>query len=410
MSKDKLSESAVYPSKNWLAPTIFIITAIAWLSASSSFLQGLLNKIATNNIETFFVWSATFLAVTFSILVGAFFSDKFHLRSRFLLVWTTTGIMVSFMPLIDIKNTLDILLLSSFFVATWGFGLPACMAYFADNTIIEKRAKIGGAILFLSILLGAVSRVLLASEDNITCSFYLACLMASNLIAFPMMRSYKGNNTEKKASSSFVTILKEKSFILYLVPWTLFVLVNDLFAPIATMVQGEEFVYSITIAGTVLAGVFSILGGFFADLIGRRPVVIIGFVLLGLGYAVLGIFPLSLFSWYFYTIVDSIAWGMLFAIFLITLWGDLAGNKSSEKYYALGLIPFAFSNFVGLTAGPSIADVVPTYAIFSFVAIFLFLAVLPLMYAPETLPEKKIRERELKQYIEKAKKVKEKYA
>jgi hypothetical protein len=33
-----------------------------------------------------------------------------------------------------------------------------------------------------------------------------------------------------------------------------------------------------------------------------------------------------------------------------------------------------------------------------------------LLYAPETLPEKKIRERELKQYIENAKKVKEKYA
>jgi len=31
------------------------------------------------------------------------------------------------------------------------------------------------------------------------------------------------------------------------------------------------------------------------------------------------------------------------------------------------------------------------------------------MFAPETLPEKKIRERELKKYIEKAKKVKEKY-
>jgi len=37
------------------------------------------------------------------------------------------------------------------------------------------------------------------------------------------------------------------------------------------------------------------------------------------------------------------------------------------------------------------------------------LAVIPLMYAPETLPEKKIRERELKGYIDKAKKVKEKY-
>jgi hypothetical protein len=32
------------------------------------------------------------------------------------------------------------------------------------------------------------------------------------------------------------------------------------------------------------------------------------------------------------------------------------------------------------------------------------------MYAPETLPEKKIKEMELRSYAEKAKKIKEKYA
>jgi hypothetical protein len=34
----------------------------------------------------------------------------------------------------------------------------------------------------------------------------------------------------------------------------------------------------------------------------------------------------------------------------------------------------------------------------------LFLAVLPLVYAPETLPEKHMKERELKNYLDKAKK------
>jgi hypothetical protein len=38
------------------------------------------------------------------------------------------------------------------------------------------------------------------------------------------------------------------------------------------------------------------------------------------------------------------------------------------------------------------------------------LAVLPLMYAPETLPEKNIRDRELKIYVEKAQQIKEKYS
>jgi nucleotide-binding universal stress UspA family protein len=50
------------------------------------------------------------------------------------------------------------------------------------------------------------------------------------------------------------------------------------------------------------------------------------------------------------------------------------------------------------------ATVTEPFAVFSFAAFFLFLAVLPLVYAPETLPEKTMKDRELKKYIEKAQK------
>jgi len=53
---------------------------------------------------------------------------------------------------------------------------------------------------------------------------------------------------------------------------------------------------------------------------------------------------------------------------------------------------------------------IETVTAFSLASFFLFLAVLPLMYAPETLSEKKIREMELRSYTERAKKIKEKYA
>jgi len=46
----------------------------------------------------------------------------------------------------------------------------------------------------------------------------------------------------------------------------------------------------------------------------------------------------------------------------------------------------------------------PTSA-FSIASFFLFVAVLPLVYAPETLPEKTMKDRDLKSYIEKAKKI-----
>jgi MFS family permease len=172
----------------------------------------------------------------------------------------------------------------------------------------------------------------------------------------------------------------------------------------------EELIRLSTVIENIIAGVFAVVAGITSDLIGRKRTVMAGFILFGLGYAMLGVFPFNILSWYFYTVVDGIAWGIIYVIFLFTIWGDLAQGRPSEKYYAIGILPFSLSSFLHLTAGPIIAEKISPYAIFSFAAFFLFLAVVPLMYAPETLPEKKIRERELKKYVEKAKKVKEKYA
>lgn len=47
--------------------------------------------------------------------------------------------------------------------------------------------------------------------------------------------------------------------------------------------------------------------------------------------------------------------------------------------------------------------------VFPFASFFLFIAVLPLFYAPETLPEKIMKKRELTIYVEKAQEIAEKY-
>jgi MFS family permease len=151
-----------------------------------------------------------------------------------------------------------------------------------------------------------------------------------------------------------------------------------------------------------------LIGGVFADLVGRKRIVIFGFVMLGVGYAILGLFPDQMFSWYFYIAVDGIAWGVFALIFFITIWGELAAYRTKDKYYFLGVLPFLASTYIEILFEPY-ARVISVSASFSLASLFLFLAVLPLMYAPETLPEKKIKEMELKGYVEKAKRTKEKY-
>ena len=89
-------------------------------------------------------------------------------------------------------------------------------------------------------------------------------------------------------------------------------------------------------------------------------------------------------------------------LFLVTIWGDISQEKSGEKYYFLGVLPYLFSILAGGLAGPSISVNVQELTVFSFAAFFLFVAVLPLVYAPETLPDKILKNLDLNSYVNKA--------
>jgi MFS family permease len=281
------------------------------------------------------------------------------------------------------------------------------MAYFVDYTIIENRGKLGGLILCINGL-GTVLFWIMAVNNIILQALTLAIWRGCGLIIFAIIKPSKELEGKRK-SISFASILNQRSFILYIIPWIMFSLIAYLSLPVQLKILDIEIVKFFSIIESIAAGAFAIVGGFLSDTIGRKRITITGFIMLGLAYALLGVYPGNLLSWYFYTLVDGIAWGIFYVIFIITIWGDLSHGASSDKYYALGGLPYFVSNFLRLTIGSHIAETVSAYAIFSFTAFFLFLAVLPLMFAPETLPEKKLRERELREYIEKAKKIKEKF-
>lgn len=395
-------------ANNTLFSIILIVNSFVWLSLVSKILREIVNAAAFTEYDALMVWSLNFFGAVVSIVVGAFLANRVHRRTRFLLFWTLFGIISSIAPLfIDITTITGALAVSSLFSVSLGLGLPACMAEFADYTAVENRARRSGITLLFMAGLGAVITNLITA-DIATSSLVLTCWKALSLVAFLFVSSNKGDE-RKRVNVSFISIFRERSFVAYMIPWIMFSLVNYLSAPISVNIHGEELISFLTAVGNVLTGVFAIVGGFLSDIIGRKRITITGFIMLGIGYAILGIYPLNIFCLYFYTVVDGIAWGIFYVIFFFTIWGDLAYGKPSEKYYALGSLPYILSNFLRITGGPFIANTISAYAVFSFAAFFLFVAVIPLMYAPETLPEKKIKDRELKQYIDKAKKTKEKY-
>jgi len=114
------------------------------------------------------------------------------------------------------------------------------------------------------------------------------------------------------------------------------------------------------------------------------------------------------FSWYLYIVVDGIAWGIFSLMFYLVIWSELAGNRIKEKYYTIGVLPFLIASYIQKVFTPFV-ELVNESAAFSLASFFLFIAVLPLLYAPETMPEKRIELNRLRKFAEDAKKIKEKY-
>jgi MFS family permease len=195
-----------------------------------------------------------------------------------------------------------------------------------------------------------------------------------------------------------------------LFPWVMISFINFAEAPLLERVFGAEFFVFAQFVEFAIQGIFAIVGGIVADVAGRKRVVIAGFIMLGIEYAALSAFSSSPVALYLFLALDGVTWGLLFSVFFMAIWGDLGENYEKEKYYTLGGLPFVLAAFLSVLIKPFASDIPPGTA-FSFASFFLFLAVIPLMYAPETLPEKSIKDRELQCYIEKAqKKAKEKYA
>ena len=396
------------PLKTALGNTIMIVNVYVWYTYASAILRDVIDDMYFTYGEKLTFYTILFLSIVVSTLVGTSFASRLTNRKRFLLVWTFFGAFSSLsLAVLENATIINVVVALSLIGVSFGFGLPTCMAIFADITKEDNRAQFGSIILLL-MFLGIFAFGFIMPADL---SLSVLVLIIWRLLGLVGILSF-GNfleSVETKRGPSIVSLLKDRLLLLYLIPWIVFSLINYLSWPICNRIHGEGFIRFSVLVNGIIAGISALVAGFLADNIGRKRTLVGGFIIFGVGYAVLGIYPFDIYAWYLYTVIDGIAWGIISVIFWFTIWGDLAHGKSSEKYYAIGLLPYALSGFLRITLGPFIASAVSEYAIFSFAAFFLFLAVIPLMYAPETLPEKLIRQKELRRYVEKAKKIREKY-
>ena len=407
-------------AKYTLISIVLVTNAFVWYYFVIEMLKAIVNTAQIDQSTTLLIWVLHFGGMSFSALLGASLAKKVKDRTRFILLWMLSGVILSVISIgMNLTYIPNILALSLLFGVSLGLGMPICMGYFTQNVTVEKRGRVGGIIFLLSGLTIVVLGIAAGADIGLQTIILSGWRVFGFVIFLVFLKFWPLKEiVEQSKPVTYKSLLNQRSFLLYFIPWILFSLITDLTIPIQTNIiqtmqanavniPSAEYLRSVE---NIFTAVFAIIGGFLTDFIGRKRMSIVGFALLGLAYSVLGIYPENPFSWYFYTVVDGISWGILFVIFVITIWADISHDSPSEKYYALGVLPFFISYFLRLIIGSDIAAAIPNEAIFSFTAFFLFLAVLPLVYAPETLPEKHIKDRELKGYLEKAQKVKEKYS
>jgi MFS family permease len=360
---------------------------------------------------------AYFGAVAGSSIVGALLAKKTR-RDNLLFAWIGLGVASSFLPIAIYSMSWEgIPLAFSLLGIAVGLGLPSCLSFFIDQTSIEKRGHLGGVSLIVTSVaavgVGQFLHLCTQGNDLIACSVILAGWRFVSLAVFYVLRHAgkpRRENLEEDIQQIVLpSVLRTRTFALYFTAWLVFSLIDSFEGVIIRNSVGLNSDL-LNVAGSVngVASAFSVfLAGILADRIGRKKVVISGFVALGIVYALVGFVGFN-DAWYFHSIIDGMAGGIFMIAFVLLIWGDLSPPQSREKYYAIGNAPFFASRIIGTPATPYIGSISLSLS-FSLAAFFLFVAVLPLMFAPETLPQEKMERKKLNEYLEKAKKIREEY-
>jgi len=393
---------------DFLGAFIIVVNTFSWYFPLYFFFQDVLEKSQLGEFVLFTTFSVHYIGAIVSAVIGAAIVRKFSNRNTLLYLWMLIGIMTSGMLItFDVGNEAYLLCVSFFLGFSLGLGFPSGLAYFGDHSYEENRGRLGGITFFASSISMLIIGLLVSVSPFAVSVLFLTFWRGIGLFLFYLIES-KLERRQNMTDVSYKSILLDKFFALYLVPWVMFCLVNFFEAPIVNNFVGADFVLLISIAEYGIGGLSAIIAGKFADSVGRKRMVILGFILLGIGYAVLGLFSSTIVSWYLYTVLDGIAWGIFILMFYLVIWADLAGNRIKEKYYLIGVLPFIVSGYIQVLFTPY-AESIPISVAFSLASFFLFLAVLPLLYAPETLSEKEMEKKRLKKYLEDVKKVKMKH-
>lgn len=345
----------------------------------------------------------------FSAIVGSLIAKKVN-RNKFLMAWITLGI-ISTISLVLFQGTLLCAISGILLGLSLGLGLPSCLAFLSDSSTIEERGRVAGITILESFVMAFITLTVMEML-HLELLPILILVTVVRSISFLALLLDTNETINKKPKQDLVKNAYSE-FVYYLIPWIMFVVaattaINVITAittdPSGPQIQSYESVIRLgNVFRYAFIAIFGFLSGIVIDRVGRKQTIIIGLISLGIGFALLGSPLLSETIILVYFMASGIAWGSFLTVFLVVP-GDLSISGSREMFYAFGtigplIVLFSFSMINADWLNKLITDISPT-SFSQILSVILFISIVPVMRAKETLTESKKQKRKLKEHIE----------
>ena len=335
-----------------------------------------------------------------SAFVGVFIQKKITRKS--LLFWSTTLGILTTGALVVFQGDLFALIFGILLGTSFGISFPASAALFGDHTEIGNRGRIAGILVLMTFILISIE-MLLTEIFSLGIVWVVALIMILRSTSYLALTQNLKDNEKRNEAKSYTAILTDRNFVLYIAPWVLFNLVsglaNFIYPGLPKTLDYENALEIGNLLQFLSLAAVSLVSGYLSDRFGRKPPVVIGVVAFGVSFAILG-FATSPLSLIIQLTIHGIAWGFcMVAYFAIP--GDLADFQPKEKFYATSTV-LPFISYMATGTLPAILGVSADPNFLSpILSIFLFVSVVPVLFARDTLSEQKITERKMVEYAKK---------
>jgi MFS family permease len=390
-------------SRRFVAVLLLISSSLAWFFLINMYFSNIFNSLAIDafwtNVSLLFFYGFG----AFSAFVGSSLSERIA-RRKLIGSWIALGVIITaFMPFF--QGSVLALLLSILLGFSVGLGFPSAATILADATLVEERGRVSGLVILATFILTIIGSIVISILGTGLFGIILFCAIVRSVGFFPLVIDRCERRKRKKIS--WISAVTQKNFALYVIPWLLFNAAAGLLvwsgSALSQTPDLSAAVETGTEIGYVCTAFSGMVAGLIADRFGRKPPIFIALTLIGISFMLLGYVQISLTILIYY-VFYGIAWGFLFSLYL-TIPGDLSRSLSKEKFYALGTITPLLVWFI-LQSVPGLFNItIPLRLLSPLLGVILFLSIIPIFHAEETLPETKKRAREIKDYLdEKARK------